>query len=241
MNDENEKTWAIIPARSGSKGFKNKNIHSFLGYPLIAHSIMFAKKLPFIDKVVVSTDSQIYADIAKKYGAEVPFLRSKEASDDLAMEEHVLNDILKLCKINNINPPKNVVWLRPTHPLRSIDSFIEAKEIFDEGLYSVCIVTQEDPRVFLSSKEGFLVPLVKDFHSKSMIRRQDIEPVYRIFHGEIFKFPSKFNIKFLGDKIRYVIQSKLTSIDIDDFSDLLYAENQISKNIKKYEEFIHTN
>ena len=84
----------------------------------------------------------------------------------------------------------------------------------------------------MSSKDGFLVPLVKDFHSKSMIRRQDIEPVYRIFHGEIFKFPSKFNIKFLGDKIRYVIQSKLTSIDIDDLSDLEHAENLISQKIK---------
>ena len=68
--------------------------------------------------MVVSTDSEIYADIAKKYGAEVPFLRSKEASDDLAMEEHVLNDILKLCKINNINPPNNVVWLRPDSSIK---------------------------------------------------------------------------------------------------------------------------
>ena len=240
MKNNNEITWAIIPARSGSKGFKDKNIYSFLGHPLIAHSILFAKKLSFIDKVVVSTDSDIYADIAKKYGAEVPFLRSEMASDDVSMEEHVLDDIFKQCKINEIEPPTNIVWLRPTHPLRSIDSFNDAKKIFDQSSYSVCVVTQEDPRVFSASKDGFLIPLVKNFKDKSMIRRQDIDPFYRIFHGEFFKFPSKFNIKFLGDKIRYVVQSRYTVVDIDDLSDLEYSENLINKNIKKYEEFIHT-
>ena len=131
--------------------------------------------------MVVSTDSEIYADIAKKYGAEVLFLRSKRLQM-IWQWKHVLNDILKLCKINNINPPNNVVWLRPTHPLRSIDSFIEAKEIFDEDLYSVCIVTRTESLFVF--KRRFLVPLVKDFHSKSMIRRQQAS--YRIFTEKFY-------------------------------------------------------
>ena len=65
--------WAIIPARSGSKGLKNKNIKPFLGIPLLVHSINFAKKLKFINKIILSTDSNKYKQIGIKNGAEVPF------------------------------------------------------------------------------------------------------------------------------------------------------------------------
>lgn len=75
-------TWAIVPARSGSKGIKHKNIIPFLKKPLMAHSINFAKKLKFIDRVILSTDSEKYKKIGKKFGAEVPFLRSKKAHFD---------------------------------------------------------------------------------------------------------------------------------------------------------------
>ena len=76
----------IIPARSGSKGIKNKNIMDFNGKPLIAWSIEQAKKCNYDMKIIVSTDSQDYADIAIIYGAEVPFLRPKKISDDLSTD-----------------------------------------------------------------------------------------------------------------------------------------------------------
>ena len=84
--------YAIIPARSGSKGLADKNIKQIGGKPLLAHSIEFAIKLN-VDRVFCSTDSAIYAEIAKKYGAEVPFLRSTEASSSTAMEQDILKDL----------------------------------------------------------------------------------------------------------------------------------------------------
>ena len=100
---KNNVLWAIIPARSGSKGLKDKNISSFLNKPLLTHSINFAKKLKFVDKIILSTDSKKYSELGLKYGAEVPFLRSKNASESYSMEEDVLEDIRKnlLKKKNN--------------------------------------------------------------------------------------------------------------------------------------------
>ena len=68
-----KKLWVIIPARSGSKGIKNKNIKKFLNVPLLVHSINFAKKLKFVDKIFFSSDSKKYSDLARKNGAYVPF------------------------------------------------------------------------------------------------------------------------------------------------------------------------
>ena len=81
MNNK-QKVYAVIPARSGSKGVPNKNIMNLEGYPLIAHSIVIAIKCKLIDRVIVSTDSEEYADIARKFGAEVLFIRPKSISGD---------------------------------------------------------------------------------------------------------------------------------------------------------------
>ncbi|HHH52796.1 MAG TPA: pseudaminic acid cytidylyltransferase [Bacteroidetes bacterium] len=85
------KAIAIIPARGGSKRIPRKNIKDFYGKPLIAYSIEVALKSKFFDKVVVTTDDEEIADVAKKYGAEVPFLRPKELSDDFTGTEDVIN------------------------------------------------------------------------------------------------------------------------------------------------------
>ena len=78
------KNIAIIPARSGSKGLKDKNIKELYGKPLIAYSIEVALNSNIFDEIMVSTDSEEYAVIARKYGANVPFFRSKENSSDSA-------------------------------------------------------------------------------------------------------------------------------------------------------------
>ncbi len=81
MNKE-KLIFALIPARSGSKGIKEKNIIDFKGKPLFTHSIIQGLKSQFIDEVFVSTDSEKYAEIARSYGAKVPFLRPSEISKD---------------------------------------------------------------------------------------------------------------------------------------------------------------
>lgn len=233
------KTWAIIPARSGSKGIKNKNIKLFMDIPLLAHSINFAKKLKFIDKILVSTDSEKYKKISLSFGAEVPFLRSKKNSRSNSMEEHVLEDIrIKLLK-NNIDPPDNILWLRPTSPLRDTKVFKSAYIKFRKSNKSVCIVTSTDPRIFIM-KQNKLVPLIPNFKNRSMVRRQDCLPSYKIFYGEFFKFPKKFNKKFLGNHFKHVVQNDLCNIDIDTGKQFKLYEKLILSEIKKYENFLHT-
>ena len=89
---------AIIPARSGSKGLPDKNIKHLCGKPLLAWSIESALDSQYIDEVVVSTDSSIYADIAKSYGANVPFLRPKSLSSDTTTTFDVLEHCIKFYK-----------------------------------------------------------------------------------------------------------------------------------------------
>ena len=84
----------IIPARSGSKGIKNKNMKKIKGYPLIYYSIKYAKKTKFIDKIVVSTDSKKYCKIVNKFGVETPFLRKKSLAGDGVQDYPVVLDAL---------------------------------------------------------------------------------------------------------------------------------------------------
>lgn len=118
-----EKVLIIIPARSGSKGFENKNIRPFAGHPLIAYSITAALFCRYASRVVVSTDSDEIAEVAKRYGAEVPFLRPAElatdASRDIEFCEHVL------ANIDEADAYGYIVILRPTSPIRPY-GFIDA-------------------------------------------------------------------------------------------------------------------
>ena len=114
-----DKVWALIPARSGSKGVPHKNIRDFYGYPLIAYSIASALMCKEIDRVIVSTDSEEIANIASHYGADVPFLRpldiSGDKSTDLEFVEHAISWFLE----NEGFCAEFLVHLRPTTPVRN--------------------------------------------------------------------------------------------------------------------------
>jgi pseudaminic acid cytidylyltransferase len=102
---------AIIPARAGSKRIKNKNIKLFFGKPLIFYSIKLALKSKLFDKVIVSTDSQKIAKIAKSFGADVPFLRPKNISTDTTITSKVLIHTVKKIELSNI---KYICCIYPT-------------------------------------------------------------------------------------------------------------------------------
>mgnify|MGYP001315650536 CR=1 FL=1 len=91
---------AILPARSGSKRIKNKNIHKFNNKPFISHTINFIKKTKIFNQIIVSTDSKKIADISIQEGAEVPFLRSKKLSNDTCTTHEVIVDVIKKFKCN---------------------------------------------------------------------------------------------------------------------------------------------
>ena len=112
---------AIIPARSGSKSLVDKNIKELSGHPLIAYSIAAAKLSKKIDRVIVSTNSQEYVDIARQYGAEVPFIRPDEFSTDTATDKDFLVHAMNWLEENEGRTPEYWVHLRPTTPLRNVE------------------------------------------------------------------------------------------------------------------------
>ena len=109
---------AIIPARSGSKGIQNKNIIKIGGVPLISYSIAAALKSRLIGRVIVSTDSEEYAEISRSYGAETPFIRPKDISGDLATDIEFFTHALTWFQDNEGFVPEYLVHLRPTTPFR---------------------------------------------------------------------------------------------------------------------------
>jgi N-acylneuraminate cytidylyltransferase len=133
---------AIIPARGGSKGLPNKNILPLLGHPLIAYSIKAAQDAKLITRVMVSTDSQAIADVALKYGADVPFLRPAEFAQDLSTDLEVFVHALNWLKENENYSPDLVVQLRPTSPIRKADLIDECiTKLTESDAESVRIVT----------------------------------------------------------------------------------------------------
>ena len=108
---------ALIPARSGSS-LRDKNIRALAGHPLLAYSINAAFRVSTIDRIVVSTDSQEYADIAINYGAEAPFLRPLDISGDWATDYEFVAHALEWIRVNDGVLPDYIVHLRPTTPLR---------------------------------------------------------------------------------------------------------------------------
>jgi CMP-N,N'-diacetyllegionaminic acid synthase len=125
-------TIAIIPARSGSKGVIDKNIRVLSGRPLIAYSIQAALIADNIDRVIVSTDSEHYAYIAREYGAEVPFLRPAEISTDFSSDYDLMKHALDWLKTSEGKIPEYIVHLRPTTPLRDPAIVDAAVELFQK-------------------------------------------------------------------------------------------------------------
>lgn len=116
-----ENVVAVIPARSGSKGIVNKNIKLLAGYPLIAYSIKAAQLANSIGRIITSTDSKDYANLAREYGSEVPFLRPSEISCDNSTDYDFVSHLLQWMLKNEGKLPEYLVHLRPTTPLREVN------------------------------------------------------------------------------------------------------------------------
>jgi len=136
---KDKKILALIPARGGSKGLPRKNIKPLLGKPLIAWTIEQSLASKYLDKVVVSTEDKEIAEISKKYGAEVPFIRPKElAKDDTPSIDVVLHaiDFLEKKELFNI-----IVLLQPTSPLRTISDIDNSIEfLFSKNAQAIISV-----------------------------------------------------------------------------------------------------
>ncbi len=231
--------YAIIPARCDSKGVKNKNIKEIEGKPLISYSINTAKALN-VDKIICSTDSQEYADIAKKWGAEVPFLRSKKAASDSAMEQDILKDLYNKFKEYNIPQPDYLIWLRPTFVFRDINAIKKCIESLnnDPSLSSARTVCQTESRLY-KMENNIITPDFND-QGKSMIRRQDVPSKYKVFSTDIIR-ADKLNTTndFLGRNVYGIEINQICGFDIDNYLDFKIVKSLIENSKNLVSEYLH--
>ncbi len=156
---------ALIPARSGSKSIPHKNVQPFAGKPLLAHSIEQARACPAITRVMVSTDSEDYAAIARRFGAEVPFLRPAEISGDASTDLEVFQHALRWLAANEKKVPALCVHLRPTHPNRRVADIAAAIELLHahpewDSVRSVVPAPEPPFKMWFRDPAGRLTPVV---------------------------------------------------------------------------------
>jgi len=224
---ENKKILAIIPARSGSKGIPQKNIKSFLGKPLITRTIQETNKSRFIDKTIVSTDSEEIANLAKSNGAEAPFIRPEEYSTDNSLAKDVILHTLDWIT-HNQEPFHYFIYLQPTSPFRTsvhIDSAL--KKLIRSRASSMVAVKEvkEHPKLMkIIDRDGFLFNLMN--YSKKDINRQDFENLFLI-NGALYISKCDVFIKhksFYEKECMPFIMDEFSSIDLDTLEDWNFAE-----------------
>ena len=231
------KVWAVVAARSGSKGLPGKNIRPLSGKPLIAHAVDFAHKTQMFDQVLLSTDSEEYATIGRLHHAWVPFLRSSSAAQDDSMEEHILADLSNKLQDHNIEPPDILVWLRPTFPFRSVEDIKRGLVLMDKETDSVRLVTEGEPRLY-EVQHDHLIPRFED-NGRSMIRRQEFPTTYKVFHTDIFWYRNiSKGEKFLGDRVKAVPIHKICAMDIDGIEDFEIIESIIASKSKLIQPYL---
>lgn len=219
------KVLALIPARGGSKGIKDKNIYSLCGKPLVFYSIESARYSKYVDKIVVSTDSEKIAIIAKEFGAEVPFLRPVEFASDTAKTIdviiHAINWLKEKGDIFDI-----LVLLQPTSPLRTVAEIDNALEKFidcdEKSLVSVSEVSDNPILIRTIDRDGILHPLL---NCSSSVRRQDMKIYYRV-NGSIYinRISEIHEETSLNDNVVPYIVKTENAIDIDEMKDIVIAE-----------------
>jgi CMP-N,N'-diacetyllegionaminic acid synthase len=217
-----KKFLAIIPARGGSKGIPRKNITIINGKPLIQYTIDEAKNSKYLDRIIVSTDDKEIAEIAKRCGAEVPFLRPKELASDHAKTIDALIHAVTELEKRGIKYDF-VVLLQPTQPLRKswhIDEAIqEIVETNEESLVSVSKVKEHPILMRTIGEDGKVKKLLE---ISSTVRRQDFPTFYKV-NGAIYinKINENFtkNTSLNDNKLAYLMDKKY-DLDIDEPIDL---------------------
>ncbi|HCR71192.1 MAG TPA: hypothetical protein DIW23_07105, partial [Anaerolineae bacterium] len=220
---------ALIPARGGSKGIPRKNIRSFAGYPLIAWSIAAAKQSELVTRVIVSTDDEEIAKVAREWGAEAPFLRPAEFAQDNTTDLPVFEHALKWLEDVEGYRPDIIIQLRPTSPIRPKNMLDDAIRILQNHKDADCVrgvvVAGQNPFKMwrFNGEDKPLNPLLEVDGIKEPYNapRQILPPVYwQTGHIDVIRIETISQKKSLTGDVIYplVIDSKYT-VDIDTLSD----------------------
>lgn len=223
---EGKKIVAIIPARSGSKGLKDKNIKALNGKPLISYTIESAIQSQLFEEIIVSTDSEVYAEIARQYGGSTPFLRDKALAKDCTGTSEVIKDVLERLKKQNKSYDYFMI-LQPTSPLRKAEDILKSVQLLLEkranAVVSVCEC--EHPLKWCIALDEELS--LEGFNALSNKSRRQVEEKYYRLNGAIYLANTAYYLKdenFYKDKCYAYVMNKRNSIDIDDIYDFKLAE-----------------
>ena len=221
---------AIIPARGGSKGIPRKNIKTLAGKPLIGWTIDAAKKAGCVDHIVVSTEDEEIAAVARGLGADVPFMRPSELAED---ETPGIDPILHAIK--NLPSYEWVLLLQPTSPLRS--------SLDIEGIWQLCQSSAAPSAVSITkvskhpcwmyqySNQGQLRPFISG--CSDITRRQDLPAAYAL-NGALYLAKTQWLLQqgsFIGPETIGYIMPQERSVDIDTEQDIRWAEFLIGQKI----------
>ena len=229
----------LIPARGGSKGLPRKNIKQLLGKLLIAWTIEQALESKYLDRVIVSTEDKEIAEVSKKYGAEVPFIRPKELAMDNAKGIDVVLHAIDWLKKNDKQKQYDLLMLlQPTSPLRAtedIDKTIELLFLKEaKAIVSVCEVDHHPLWTNTLPEDGCM----KDFIRKEIMNKNRQElPFYYRLNGAIYLAYCKYITEqksFIGEKTFAYKMVRGRSIDIDDEIDFELAEILIKNNVSNF-------
>lgn len=220
------KSIAIIPARSGSKGLKDKNIKELNGKPMMAYSIGAALRSNRFDCVHVSTDSEQYAEIARTYGADVPFLRERTLAQDHTSTWDALRYVIR--KYEEMGQRFDLVTLlQPTSPLRDENDICNAFQIFEEkNADAVISVCELEHSVQICNTLGENGSMNQFIDSNKVGPRQAHETFYRI-NGAIYIQKTQMLMKkenLYNENSYAYVMDKVNSIDVDDLFDFRMAE-----------------
>ncbi len=215
----------IIPARSGSKTIKNKNLINIKGHPLIYYTLKEAKKSKLISKLIVSTDSKKIANFCKGNGVEIPFIRPKNISRDNSKDSDVINHSFNFFLKKNIIY-KYIVYLRPTSPLRKHEQIDKAikKMISNKQFTSLRSIkkinSNEHPYWMVKKNKNLIDPFFKKNNYKKFYRKQLLPDCFKL-SGYIdiinTKYCNKKNI--YGDKMTFFDVNEI-DIDVDTINDV---------------------
>ena len=226
-----KKIVAIIPARAGSKGVKNKNIKKLNGFPLISYSILSAKKSKLIDKVFVSTDGKQISRVSKIYGAEV-IMRPKKLSNNTIMPDaavvHAINYISKNLNFNF----DYIAFLQPTSPLRNKTELdLAIKQCITKNQDTVFSSTDYKPFLWIK-KRGKILP--DNFNPKKRRRRQinlninETGSFYVVKKNSFLKNKDRF-----GRKVSNFDSDFFNAFEIDNIEEFKFVEKLLQHSILK--------
>lgn len=208
------KSIAIITARGGSKRIPKKNIRDFCGKPIICYAIEAAVKSGIYDTVMVSTDSEEIADIAKKYGAEVPFMRSEKTSDDFATTADVLLEVLE--KYRDLGQEFDyMTCIYPTAPFVTVEKLTKAMNLLKEKkakqVMPVTAFSYPPLRGYVMQEGVLNMKWPEYFRTRS----QDLEPLYHDA-GQFYCYQVEEFLKAKGQIVTDIIPLVVDEMEVQD-------------------------